>query len=133
MKVSPSLLSADFVNLKADIEMINRSECDYLHLDVMDGVFVPNISFGFSVMKPLSKICTKPLDVHLMIVEPQKWISQVRDCGATIMNVHQEACLHLHSCVQQIHSAGMQAGVTLCPPRRCLHLWISSRMSTWFC
>lgn len=115
MKVSPSLLSADFGNLKSDIEMINRSESDYLHMDIMDGVFVPNISFGFPVMKAVSKLCEKPLDVHLMIVEPQKWISQVRDCGAEIMNVHQEACLHLHSCVQQIHAAGMKAGVTLCP------------------
>lgn len=115
MKVSPSLLSADFGNLKPDIEMINRSESDYLHMDIMDGVFVPNISFGFPVMKAVSKLCEKPLDVHLMIVEPQKWISQVRDCGAEIMNVHQEACLHLHSCVQQIHAAGMKAGVTLCP------------------
>jgi len=95
--------------------MINASESDYLHMDIMDGVFVPNISFGFPVMKSVSKICTKPLDVHLMIVEPQKWVSQVRDCGAEIMNVHQEACLHLHSCVQQIHAAGMKAGVTLCP------------------
>lgn len=115
MKVSPSLLSANFADLKSDIEMINRSESDYLHLDIMDGVFVPNISFGFPVMKAVSRHCTKPLDVHLMIVEPQKWISQIRDCGAEIMNIHQEACLHLHSCVQQIHTAGMKAGVTLCP------------------
>ena len=115
MLVSPSLLAADFTDLKSEIDMINRSECDFLHLDVMDGVFVPNISFGFSVLKPVSKICTKPLDVHLMIVEPQKWVSQIRDLGATVMNVHQEACLHLHSCVQQIHAAGMKAGVTLCP------------------
>ncbi|MBD5195018.1 MAG: ribulose-phosphate 3-epimerase [Bacteroides sp.] len=115
MKVSPSLLSANFANMLPDLEMINASESDYLHIDVMDGVFVPNISFGFPVMKSVSKVCNKPLDVHLMIVEPQKWISQVRDSGAEIMNVHQEACLHLHSCVQQIHSAGMKAGVTLCP------------------
>lgn len=115
MIVSPSLLSANFADMRPDIEMINRSEADWLHMDIMDGVFVPNISFGFPVMKSVSKICTKPLDVHLMIVEPQKWISQVRDCGAEIMNVHQEACLHLHSCVQQIHQAGMKAGVTLCP------------------
>lgn len=115
MKVSPSLLSANFANMLPDLEMINRSESDYLHMDIMDGVFVPNISFGFPVMKSVSKLCEKPLDVHLMIVEPQKWISQVRDCGAEIMNVHQEACLHLHSCVQQIHAAGMKAGVTLCP------------------
>lgn len=115
MKVSPSLLSANFANMQPDLDMINASESDYLHMDIMDGVFVPNISFGFPVMKSVSKVCTKPLDVHLMIVEPQKWISQVRDCGAEIMNVHQEACLHLHSCVQQIHNAGMKAGVTLCP------------------
>lgn len=115
MKVSPSLLSANFADMRPDLEMINASESDYLHMDIMDGVFVPNISFGFPVMKSVSKICEKPLDVHLMIVEPQKWISQVRDCGAEIMNVHQEACLHLHSCVQQIHAAGMKAGVTLCP------------------
>lgn len=115
MKVSPSLLSADFSCLKEDIEMINHSESDYLHLDIMDGVFVPNISFGFPVMDAVKRICDKPLDVHLMIVEPQKWISQVRDSGAAIMNVHQEACIHLHSCVQQIHAAGMKAGVTLCP------------------
>lgn len=115
MLVSPSLLSADFANLLPDIEMINRSESDYLHLDVMDGVFVPNISFGFPVMKAVSKVCTKPLDVHLMIVEPDKWISQVRDLGAEIMNVHQEACVHLHSVVQRIHQAGMKAGVTLNP------------------
>lgn len=115
MKVSPSLLSANFANMLPDLEMINHSDCDYLHMDIMDGVFVPNISFGFPVMKSVSRICKKPLDVHLMIVEPQKWISQVRDCGAEIMNVHQEACVHLHSCVQQIHAAGMKAGVTLCP------------------
>ncbi len=115
MKVSPSLLSANFADMSPDLEMINASESDYLHMDIMDGVFVPNISFGFPVMKSVSRICEKPLDVHLMIVEPQKWISQVRDCGAEIMNVHQEACLHLHSCVQQIHAAGMKAGVTLCP------------------
>lgn len=115
MKVSPSLLSANFADMRPDLEMINRSEADYLHMDIMDGVFVPNISFGFPVMKSVAKVCRKPLDVHLMIVEPQKWISQVRDCGAEIMNVHQEACLHLHSCVQQIHAAGMKAGVTLNP------------------
>lgn len=115
MKTSPSLLSADFANLKQAIEMINESSADYLHLDVMDGVFVPNISFGFPVMQAVAKVCRKPLDVHLMIVEPQKWISQVRDLGAEIMNVHQEACLHLHRTVEQIHATGMKAGVTICP------------------
>lgn len=115
MEVSPSLLSANFANLTPDIEMINASNADYLHLDVMDGVFVPNISFGFPVLKPVSKICKKPLDVHLMIVEPDKWISQVRDLNAEIMNVHYEACTHLHSTVQHIHQAGMKAGVTLNP------------------
>lgn len=115
MLVSPSLLSADFANLLPDIEMINRSQADYLHLDVMDGVFVPNISFGFPVMSAVAKHCTKPLDVHLMIVEPDKWISQVRDLGAEFMNVHVEACPHLHSVVQRIHNAGMKAGVTLNP------------------
>lgn len=115
MEVSPSLLSANFANILPDLEMINCSQADYLHLDVMDGVFVPNISFGFPVMKAVAKHCSKPLDVHLMIVEPQKWISQVRDLGAEYMNVHQEVCPHLHSVVQQIHRAGMKAAVTLNP------------------
>lgn len=115
MQVSPSLLSADFVNLAKDIEMINASESDYLHLDVMDGVFVPNISFGFPVINAVSRICTKPLDVHLMIVEPQKWIEPLRKAGARIMNVHQEVCPHLHRTIGQIKEAGMEAGVTLNP------------------
>ena len=99
MKVSPSLLSADFGNLAKDIDMINRSDADLLHLDVMDGVFVPNISFGFPVIKHVQRLCQKPLDVHLMIVEPQKFINEVRDCGAAIMTVHQEACIHLNRVV----------------------------------
>ncbi len=115
MKVSPSLLSADFANLLPDLEMINESEADLLHLDVMDGVFVPNISFGFPVMKAVAKHCRKPLDVHLMIVEPQNWVSQVRDLGAEYMVFHQEACTHIHRTVQAIHAAGMKAGVSLCP------------------
>lgn len=115
MKISPSLLAADFAELRPDLEMINRSVARYLHLDVMDGVFVPNISFGFPVMKSVAKISTKPLDVHLMIVDPDKWISQVRDTGAEIMNFHWEACRHVHSTVQRIHEAGMKAGLTICP------------------
>ncbi|MDE6330034.1 MAG: ribulose-phosphate 3-epimerase [Muribaculaceae bacterium] len=115
MKVSPSLLSANFANLTPDLEMINDSNCDLLHLDVMDGVFVPNISFGFPVMKAVSKVCLKPLDVHLMIVEPQNWISHVADLGAEYMVFHQEACTHIHRTVQAIHAAGMKAGVSLCP------------------
>lgn len=115
MKISPSLLAADFLDLGKEIEKINTSEADFLHLDVMDGVFVPNISFGFPVLKGVAKECHKPLDVHMMTVEPEKWISHVRDLGAAIMNVHQEACLHLYSTVQHIHEAGMMAGVTLNP------------------
>lgn len=115
MIVSPSLLSADFGNLARDLDMINRSEAQWLHLDVMDGVFVPNISFGFPVIKYVQQLCHKALDVHLMIVEPQKFVDQVKDCGAEIMNVHYEVCPHLDRVVQQIHSAGMKAGVTLNP------------------
>ena len=115
MKVSPSLLSANFANLSADIDMINRSEADYLHLDVMDGVFVPNISFGFPVIRAVKKICKKPLDLHLMIVEPEKWIQEVSKIGVEFMNVHLEACRHLHSTISLIKNAGMKAGVTLNP------------------
>lgn len=115
MLVSPSLLSADFANLSRDIEMINSSDADYLHLDVMDGVFVPNISFGFPVIDAVSKICKKPLDVHLMIVEPQKWIERIKSTGAEFMNVHLEACLHLDRTINAIKEAGMKAGVTLNP------------------
>ncbi len=115
MKISPSLLAADFTDLAGEINMINTSEADYLHLDIMDGVFVPNISFGFPVINDVSRICRKPLDVHLMVVEPEKWIRQVKEVGGHIMNVHYEACRHLYSTVKSIHDAGMQAGVTLCP------------------
>ncbi|EJX09397.1 ribulose-phosphate 3-epimerase [gut metagenome] len=113
--VSPSLLSADFGNLQRDVEMLNESECDWFHLDVMDGVFVPNISFGFPVMKAMAQHAQKPLDVHLMIVQPEKFIKEVKALNAKIMNVHYEACTHLHRVVQQIKAEGMMAGVTLNP------------------
>ncbi len=113
--VSPSLLSADFGNLQRDIEMLNASECDWYHLDVMDGVFVPNISFGFPVMQAMAKHSTKPLDVHLMIVQPEKFIKEVKALGARVMNVHYEACTHLHRVIQAIKAEGMMAGVTLNP------------------
>ncbi len=121
-KVSPSLLSADFGRLNQDVEMVNRSEAALLHLDVMDGRFVPNISFGFPVIEAVSRVSVKPLDVHLMIVEPDRWVSRVRDTGAAIMNVHAEACTHLHCTVQAIRAAGMKAAVTLNPatPVGCL-------------
>ncbi|MBQ8423061.1 MAG: ribulose-phosphate 3-epimerase [Coprobacter sp.] len=113
--IAPSLLSADFADLRSDIAMINRSEADWLHLDIMDGVFVPNISFGFPVIKSIAPLCSKPLDVHLMVVQPEKFITRVQEFGAYMMNVHYEACTHLHRTVQQIKDAGMKAGVTLNP------------------
>lgn len=115
MKVSPSLLSADFGHIAREVEMLNRSCCDMIHLDVMDGVFVPNISFGFPVIKAVSAVATKPLDVHLMIVRPEQYVSQVRDSGAALMNVHQEACVHLNRTIAEIKRAGMKAAVTLNP------------------
>ncbi len=113
--VSPSLLAADFLRLDSEIDMINRSEAEWLHLDVMDGVFVPNISFGFPVLKAVASKCTKALDVHFMIEHPEQYIRQTAQVGAMMMNVHYEACRHLHRTIQEIHDAGMKAGVTLNP------------------
>ena len=120
--VSPSLLAANFIDLKSDIEMINKSEADWLHMDIMDGVFVPNISFGFPVLDAVAKVCKKPLDVHFMIVHPERYIAQTAKAGAMMMNVHYEACTHLNRTIQEIHDAGMKAGVTLNPstPVSCL-------------
>jgi ribulose-phosphate 3-epimerase len=113
--IAPSVLSADFNNLERDAEMINSSEADWFHVDVMDGVFVPNISFGFPVIKALNKVAKKPLDVHLMIVRPEEYITQFRDVGADVLTVHYEASPHLHRTLQAIKAAGMKAGVALNP------------------
>ncbi|MCD8165583.1 MAG: ribulose-phosphate 3-epimerase [Bacteroides sp.] len=113
--VSSSILSVDFAHLAKDIEMLNRSDADWIHADVMDGVFVPNISFGFPVLKYVHELTQKPLDVHLMIVQPEKFIHEVKSIGAKVMNVHYEACLHIHRVIQQIREAGMEPAVTLNP------------------
>lgn len=113
--ISPSVLSADFGHLADDIAMLDRSEAEWIHIDVMDGVFVPNISFGFPVIKAIAPLARKPLDVHLMITQPEKFISRLQALGTFMMNVHYEACLHLHRTVQEIKKAGMKAGVTLNP------------------
>lgn len=113
--ISPSLLGADFSNLQPDIEMINNSEAEWLHLDIMDGVFVENISFGFPIIESIKDKCTKKLDVHLMIVQPEKFTEQLAALGVYMMNVHYEACPHLHRVIQRIKASGMKAGVTLNP------------------
>ena len=113
--IAPSLLAADFANLQSEIEMINRSDADWVHLDIMDGVFVPNISFGFPVIKSLAPYCQKPMDAHLMVCQPEKFIDRLQQLGVYMMNVHYEACPHLHRTLQQIKEAGMKAGVTLNP------------------
>lgn len=113
--VAPSLLAADFLNLGRDVEMLNRSEADWIHLDIMDGVFVPNISFGFPVINLLQKITRKPLDAHLMIIQPDKFIADIAAMGASYMNVHYEACTHLHRVIQEIRANGMKPAVTLNP------------------
>ena len=113
--ISPSRLAADFTDLRHEVEMINKSDADWLHLDIMDGTFVPNISFGFPVIDAVAKICKKPLDVHFMIEHPERYVQRTAKTGAMMMNVHYEACVHLHRTVQEIHDAGMKAGVTLNP------------------
>ena len=113
--IAPSMLAADFSNLARDIAVVNQSDADWFHLDVMDGVFVPNISFGMPVIKSMAKHTTKPLDVHLMIVEPDRYIQTFADLGADVLTVHAEACTHLHRSLQSIKAAGMKAGVALNP------------------
>jgi len=115
MIVAPSLLSADFMNLASEINMLNQSDADWVHLDIMDGVFVPNITFGMPVISQIRKLTSKVLDVHLMIVQPERYVDDFKAAGADILTVHYEAVTHLHRCVQQIKAAGMKAGVSLNP------------------
>lgn len=115
MIIAPSILAADFGNLQRDVEMVNRSQADWFHIDIMDGLFVPNLSFGFPVLKSIQKHAQKPLDVHLMIVQPERYIQAFADAGAAVLTVHLEASTHLHRTFQEIKSAGMKAGVALNP------------------
>lgn len=115
IKIAPSMLAADFANLERDVNLVNQSQADWFHMDIMDGVFVPNISFGMPVLKAMAQHAKKPLDVHLMIVDPDRYIQTFADLGATVLTVHAEACTHLHRTVQAIKAAGMKAGVALNP------------------
>ena len=119
--VAPSILSADFANIQRDVEMINKSEADWFHVDIMDGMFVPNISFGFPVVKAIKKHAKKPLDVHLMINDPDRYLQQFKEAGADILSVHLEACTHLHRTVQAIRQLGMKPGVAI-NPHTSIHL-----------
>ena len=114
-KIAPSILAADFANIQRDVEMINKSEADWFHIDIMDGVFVPNISFGFPVMSAIKQYASKPLDVHLMISDPDRYITAFKKAGADVLTVHYEACTHLHRTIQAIKAEGMKAGVALNP------------------
>ena len=113
--IAPSILTADFLNLESEIKMVNQSEADWIHLDIMDGVFVPNITFGFNIIKQIKKVAQKPLDVHLMIIDPDRYLEKFQDAGADILTVHFETCNHLHRTIQKIKSLGMKASVSINP------------------
>lgn len=120
--IAPSILSADFANLQRDVEMVNSSEADWFHVDIMDGVFVPNISFGFPVIKAIKKHAQKPLDVHLMIVQPERYIKEFKEAGTDLLSVHYEACTHLHRTIYAIKESGMKAGIALNPHTPVMYL-----------